>query len=30
LNMPKQYKELIQACIKSNKKAFTYTLLKEI
>jgi hypothetical protein len=30
LNIPKQYKELIQACIKSNKKAFTYTLLKEI
>lgn len=30
LNNPLQFKELIQACIKSNKKAFTYTLLKEI
>jgi hypothetical protein len=29
LNIPKQFKELIQACIKSNKKAFTYTLLHE-
>lgn len=30
LNNPKQFKELMQACIKSGKKSFTYTLLKEI
>jgi hypothetical protein len=29
LNNPKHFKELIQACIKSGKKSFTYTLLKE-
>lgn len=29
LNNPTQFKELIQACIKSNKKTFTYTLLHE-
>ena len=30
LNNPKQFKELIQACIKSGKKSFTYTLLHEL
>jgi len=29
LNNAGQFKELIQACIKSGKKSFTYTLLKE-
>ena len=29
MNNPIQFKELIQACIKSGKKTFTYTLLKE-
>jgi acid phosphatase class B len=29
MNNPSQFKELIQACIKSGKKSFTYTLLKE-
>ena len=29
MNNPIQFKELIQACIKSGKKSFTYTLLKE-
>ena len=29
LNNPTQFKELMQACIKSGKKSFTYTLLKE-
>jgi hypothetical protein len=29
LNNPKQFKELIQACIKSGKKSFTYTLVHE-
>lgn len=29
LNSSKQFKELIQACLKSGKKSFTYTLLKE-
>lgn len=29
LNSSKQFKELIQACLKSGKKSFTYTLLHE-